>query len=74
MDLDEYLWRKKRTIREFCKVVGCTTVTLCRIKHRSQTPRMLLAMRIENETGGLVTLKEMLSKEDLKKLEKCLDK
>ncbi len=74
MDLDEYMWRHKRTLREFSKTVGCTTVTLCRIKHRTQTPRMPLAMKIERETEGQVSLQEMVSKRDTEKLEKWFGK
>lgn len=70
MDLDEYLWRNKRTLLEFSEKVGCTSVTLHRIKKRTQTPRMYLAMRIQKETGDQVSLQEMMSKEEEKKMEK----
>lgn len=74
MELDEYLWRYKRTIREFSRAMDCNENTVLHIKHKTHSPRLLLALKVQHETEGKVTIKEMLTKEDLEKLEKCLGK
>ena len=67
MDLDEYLWRNKRTLKELCSKVDCTPCTMNKIKHRRSSPKLVLALKLVEETGGQVSLKELLGREDEKR-------
>lgn len=72
MDLDEYLWRNRITVRDFSIKVGCTENTLLKIKHRRGSPGLLIALKIVKCSDGQIALEELLSKADVEKYQKWL--
>ena len=70
MDLDEFLWREKETGRNFSIRVGCTEQTVLKVKNRKGSPKLALALKIVEATGGKVTIQELLCEEDDEKIKK----
>lgn len=64
MKTDEYLFRSKRTMKSFAEAVRCTACSLYKIKIGHQTPGLLLAMKIVEESGGEITMADLLSTKD----------
>lgn len=73
MDLDEYLWRSKRTATELAKKVNLSFPTMLLIKHKKKAPKLITALKIMVETNGEVGLEDLLSKQDVKDLKKWLE-
>lgn len=67
MDLDEYLWRSRRSGREFAQSSETTPATVTAYRHRKNTPNLLAALKISEESEGKIQLTDLLSHEDLKK-------
>ena len=61
MNLDEYLFRKKISKTDFAKRVGITRNYLSLISLGRSLPSKRLAKDIEFETGGEVTIDEILN-------------
>ena len=74
MNLEEYLWKSKRTIREFSNNIDCTTNTIIRIKQQAGSPNLLLALKIVEESDHKVDLESLLSKDDAKKIKEIREK
>jgi len=72
MDIDEYLWRKRRTVRSFAIELGITDNSVLKYKHKRGTPRLLIALKIVKASGGEITLEELLTKEEAEELENFL--
>jgi len=60
MDLREYLFRKRLKVTEFSKNLGASRIHISEIVNGRRVPSRLLAKAIEKETGGEVTVKELL--------------
>jgi len=63
MDLDEYVWRKKMTLKKIALDTGICAVTLSNIKASKITPKLSTALKICIFTNGEVTIEELLPKE-----------
>lgn len=60
MELKQYLKETKTRQMAFCKVLGIHYQYLSKIVRKNRTPSAKLAGDIEKETGGKVTLRELL--------------
>ena len=60
MDLNEYLWRNKKSQREFAEEIGVCEVTICKLKNYSNIPNLRTALLIHKHTGGEVSLIELI--------------
>ena len=69
MELDEYLFRNKKSQRQFAEDTGIGQVTICKLKNYKIIPNLETAMRIYKHTGGQISLHEILSPEERKKYE-----
>lgn len=58
--LETYLTNKKMNDSEFSRVSGIKQPTIWRIKNGHCKPSPGIALRIEEATGGAVTLRELL--------------
>jgi hypothetical protein len=67
--INDYLKKKKLTVLEFAKVTDVSIGIARMWVHRSSSPRLYHAMKINKLTNGKVKLSEMLSYQDQKKLE-----
>lgn len=72
MDIDEYLWRSRRTVRSLAIQVDTTDNSILKYKHKRGTPRLLMAMKIVKASEGQITLEELLTEEERKDLENFL--
>ena len=70
MELDEFMWRKKLTVRSFSEILGCCALTVHNARNKKVSPKMLLAYKIMNYTDGCVTLDELLSTKDIEEIKK----
>jgi transcriptional regulator with XRE-family HTH domain len=66
MFLDEYLFRKKMTQKQFAQLIEISTNHLGQLVIGNRTPTVKLAKLIEEKTGGDVTKEEMLFPEEHK--------
>lgn len=60
MDLREYLFRKKLSIKEFSELVDCSRTYISSIVHNKTTPSKRLAKSIEQATNGEVSAESLL--------------
>lgn len=72
MDIDEYLWRHKKSVVDLAAEIGITPNSLIHYKKRRRTPNLFIALRIRQVTNGEVTFVEMLNKEDAEIFEKLV--
>ena len=68
MNLDEYLWRNKITVREMAKKINVSEQTLSLIKREKVSASLDFALKIHEITDGKVTLFETLTPDKQKKL------
>ncbi len=73
MDIDEYCWRNRMSLRKLAIKVGCTEASILKYKHGKGSPSLLIAMKIVKTSGGDITLEELLGKNDKEKLKKWLE-
>lgn len=73
MNIDEYLWRKKNTLKSFADAIDVTCASATRYKQQKSTPNLLIAMKIMHVCNNEVDLIELLSKDDREKYKKFLD-
>lgn len=59
MQLTEYLNQPDRTATALAAKVGCEVSTITRLAKGERSPSIDLAIRIERETGGLVTVSDL---------------
>ena len=69
MELDEYLFRNKKSQRQFAEDTGIGQVTICKLKNYKIEPTLVTAMRLYKHTGGQISFHEMLSPDERKKYE-----
>ena len=69
MDLREYLFRKRLSIKEFGEMVYCSRTYISNIVHKKRTPSIRLAKSIEKVTNGEVTAESLLNMEDTEEKE-----
>ena len=67
MDLREYLFRKRLTVKEFSETLDYTRTHLSQIINGNRRPSKRLAKAIEELTEGEVTIHELLKKKNKKK-------
>lgn len=72
MDLDEYVWRRKVTLKKMSEETGICAVTLSQLRNFKVTPKLDTALKIHEVTNGEVSYLEMLPPEARKKIEKWL--
>lgn len=60
MDLREYLFRKRITVKEFSETLDYTRTHLSQIINGNRSPSKRLARSIEKATNGEVTAEELL--------------
>jgi hypothetical protein len=70
MELYEYLWRNHVRGSAFAKKIGVHYQTVAFLANRKQSPSLLNAVIINEESGGQVSFEEMLDKDDTKALAK----
>ena len=61
MSLREYLFRKNLTSKALAEKVQCHPNYIYLIKSKKIVPSMRLAKDISNETGGEVTIEELMA-------------
>jgi len=69
MNLDEWAWKNKVSMREMSRRTGIGHITLSHIKRGKTKPKLLNALRIVQATKGEVELISFLNDEDRKKLD-----
>lgn len=72
MDLDEYVWRRRVTLKTISKETGIHPNTLSLIRNLKITPSLDTALRLAAFTKGEVDYLEMLPTKVRKKVEKWL--
>lgn len=72
MDLDEWLWRKKITMREFSERTGIHWNMLSGIKRKVRVPRLDNAIIIHKMTNGEVTFEQLLTPDLQEKVKKIV--
>lgn len=72
MDLDEYLWRKKKTLTDLANDIGCARETLSVYKQRKSTPNLFLALKIYYASGKEISLEKLLSTKNEEEFKKWL--
>ncbi len=61
MDLREYLFHHRLTVKEFSEMLDCSRAYISAIIHGKREPSIRLAKSIERVTNGEVTVKELTS-------------
>lgn len=64
MDLREYLFHKRLSIKEFGEMVDCTRPYISAVVHGRLIPSIRLAKSIETVTNGEVTAESLLKKKE----------
>lgn len=64
MDLREYLFRKRLTVKEFSELIDCSRTHVSAIVNNRIKPSKRLAKSIELATNGEVKAEELLGKND----------
>lgn len=70
MELDYYLFKSKRTQKEFAEKIEMMPHSLSFIVNGKKAPNLYHAMQIHYESGGKVTLFDLLKPEEKEKLDK----
>lgn len=73
MDLNEYLWRYQVKQNDFSEKVSINVHGISNLVRRRNSPSLLNAIKIVNETKGLVTFEDLLKHSDMEEYEKHLD-
>lgn len=73
MNVDEYLWRNKETLKAFANAIDVTCASATRYKQQKSTPNLLIALKIMHVCKNEVPIMELLSLEDQEKYKKFLD-
>lgn len=63
MDLREYLFRKRITVKDFAEKIDYSRTHMSEIVNMKRKPTKKLARAIEKATNGEVTVEELLEKE-----------
>lgn len=61
MDLREYLFRNRITVKKFSEKMECARTHISEILHGRRKPSKRLAQSIENATNGEVTVAELMA-------------
>lgn len=69
MELDEWLWRNKMTCSKLAEYIDVTGPTIQCLRHKKNSPSMLIALKIYTFTGGEVSLMDMFTERDKNKFE-----
>lgn len=64
MELREYLFHKRITVKKFSEMLDCTRTHLSEIIHGRRAPSRRLAKDIEQATNGEVTAEELLKERE----------
>lgn len=70
MDLEEYLWRKEISIRKFAEKIDTCYANIFYIVKKRTSPTISTAVKILENTEGMVELTELLSEKHCKLLGK----
>jgi hypothetical protein len=73
MNLEEFLWRMKKTYREFSDEADISYQSLVHYCPRDHSPGLFVALKLYAAAGGKVSFIDMLSIDDLSKFEQALD-
>lgn len=68
MNLEEYLWRTRKTYRMFAEETTSSTQGMTQYVNKRHSPSLLTAMKIYAASGGKVSLIELMSTSDMKEL------
>lgn len=74
MDLDEWVWRNRVTLRDISEGTGIHVNTLSSVKLKKIVPRLDVAVKIHMFTNGEVPYEEMMPPEALEKIKKAVHK
>ena len=72
MDLDEFCWRKRVTLKEISRKTGIHANTLSDIKNLKIIPRLDTALRLYIFTKGEVGYMDMISKNSSNEIKKWI--
>jgi transcriptional regulator with XRE-family HTH domain len=70
VELDYYLFKSKRTQKEFAEKIDMLPHSLSFIVNGKKAPNLYHAMQIHYESGGKVTLFDLLKPDEKEKLDK----
>lgn len=70
MELDYYLFKSRRTQKEFAEKIDMLPHSLSFIVNGKKAPTLYHAMKIHYESGGKVSLFDLLKPEEKEKLDK----
>jgi len=70
MDLDEWLWRKRLTIKQVAKETEICPATLSHIKNKKISPNLQTALTLREYSNGEIELLELLPKNKSEKIKK----
>jgi len=69
MDLDEYLWFTRTTLKKFSEKMEFSVTGISQVKHFVRSPSLLNTVKLIIESEGKITPQELLCKKDVKTLE-----
>lgn len=72
MNLEEFLWRARKTYRQFAAEAGTSQQGMCQYVAKKHSPGLFCALKIHVASGGKVSLIELLSMDDLNELQEMI--
>ena len=70
MDIDIYVWQKRTTLTALAKKLGVSMTCMSGLKRKVTSPHLLMAAKLLRLSDGQITLEELLTDSDIKKLNK----
>ena len=69
MELAEFLWKRKKTAKELASAADCSPNSIGKIKRRTSTPGLLMALKLLEISSWAIELEDLLSERDKKDYE-----
>lgn len=68
MDIDEFLWKERMTLRQLAKHVGTSEVTLGSLKRKERAPSLPIAYKLHMFSKGKIGYNDLLTEYQKEKL------
>jgi len=68
MDVDIYVWQKRTTLKKMSEKIGVSMTCMSGLKRKVTSPHLLVAIKLIKESEGEISMEELLTDADKKKL------
>lgn len=74
MDLDEYVWRNKTTLKAVADETGICQATISHLKNKKIVPKLTTAIKLFEMSDGEIDFVSMLPEKDRLKLDRWMNR